>query len=225
MRVNFEDSATRLQLWGGARSEEPRPLYLGLSVALSEALRVSGLLPLHAAVAAHGDVAVAWLGPSGAGKSMTLLCASRAGWHAVAEDMCWLEPESLRVYGWDRGVRAWPDALDQFFPDLTDAAMMPDGKRFIPYHRLGADRARSCMLSHIAPLARDPEGRSRWESATAHETVKALWEATGLPLLDRSRNATARCVERLVRRVPAARLVWGDTELPLGDGGAGLADL
>jgi len=219
LHLSFDDVATRVELWGFERSEDRSSIYLGLSVALGEALRLSGLLPLHAAVAKRGDAAVAWLGPSGAGKSITLLLAARAGWHAVAEDLCWLEPESLRVYGWDHGIRVWPDALQQFFPDLTDAATMPDGKRFIPYHRIGALQPRSCTLSRVAILGGAAGGQSRWEPATARETVRALWEASGLPLLDSSRDAAARCVARLVRRLPAARLVRGDTELPLADAG------
>jgi len=220
IRVGFAAAATRIQLWGLERSEDPGQLYLGLSVALTEALRVSGLLPLHAAVASRGDAALAWLGPSGSGKSITLLFAQRAGWRAVAEDLCWIEPESLRACGWDHGIRVWPDALERFFPDLADAATMPDGKRFIPYHRIGALEPRSCTLSRVAILGRAAGGPSRWEPATAHETVRALWEASGLPLLDSSRHAAARCVARLVRRLPAARLVRGDSELPLADAGA-----
>jgi hypothetical protein len=218
LQARFEDGAARVDVWGFQEGEEPAELYLGLAVVLTEALRLSGLLPLHAAVAARGDAAVAWLGTSGTGKSLTLLFAQRAGWRAVAEDLCWLEPEGLGVYGWDRGIRVWPDALERFFPELSDAAAMPDGKRRISYRRLGDDRPRSGTLSAIALLGPPVAGPSRWEPARAREVVRALWEATGVPLLARSRDAAAKCVAELVRALPAARLVRGDTDLPLGDG-------
>ena len=226
VRAQFDDGAARIEVWGFQNGEElSGGPCLGLAVVVSEALRASGLLPLHAAVAARGDAAVAWLGESGTGKSLTLLFAHRAGWRAVAEDLCWLEPEGLGVYGWDRGIRAWPDALRRFFPELSDAAAMADGKRGISYQRLGVDRVRSGTLAAIALLGPPADGPSRWEPATSREAVRALWEATGVPLLDRSQDSAARCVARLVRALPAARLVRGDSDLPLGDGGLGAIGL
>jgi hypothetical protein len=214
LRLELRDGASRIELWGCDGGGDLAALYHGLYVSLSEALRASGLVPIHAAVAAQGDETVAWLGASGIGKSTTLLHAVEAGWRAIAEDLCWLEPGTLRVYGWDRGVRCWPETLDRFLPQLREAQSMADGKRLIPYDRLGADQPRTGILTRWAVLGRDAGGASRWEPATAREVVKSLWEATGVPLSEQSRDATASVVARL-SRLPVARLVLGNTPPPL----------
>jgi hypothetical protein len=210
LRLDLGERGARVGLWGLDDHRDPAPLYLGLQVVLSEALRASGLMPLHAAVAARADVAVAWLGGSGTGKSSTLLRAARAGWRAVAEDLSWLEPESRRVWGWDRGIRVWPETLERFFPEYADAPALPDGKRDIPYERLGGGPARSCTLTHLVLLRRD-EGTatSRREAVPARDTVRALWEAAGVPLSDAARQASGRAIARLSGLLPASRWVLG----------------
>lgn len=219
LRLDLGERAARVRLWGWDEPPYPAALYLGLQVVLSEAMRASGLMPLHAAVATRGDVAVAWLGTSGSGKSSTLLRAARAGWRPVAEDLSWFEPESLRVWGWDRGVRVWPETLERFFPEYADAPALPDGKRDIPYERLGADPERSCTLSHLALLERD-EGLadSRRTDVELRDTVRALWEATGVPLSDTGRQASGTAIARLSGLLPASRWVLG--RRPPADGDA-----
>jgi len=210
LRLDLGGRAARIRLWGLDEQPDPAPLYVGLQVVLTEAMRASGLMPLHAAIAARGAAAVAWLGTGGAGKSTTLLRAARAGWRPVAEDLSWLEPESLRVWGWDRGVRVWPDTIERFFPEYADAPALPDGKRDIPYDRLGADHARTCTLSRLALLHRDEESAasSRTE-VKPREVVRALWEATGVPLSDAAREAAGRAIAHLSRQLPASRWVLG----------------
>jgi hypothetical protein len=128
----------------------------------------------------------------------------------VAEDLSWLEPESLRVWGWDRTVRVWPDTLQRFFPEHGDAVALPDGKRGIPYEQLGADRARMCTLTRLALLERDEEvAVSSRTEAEPREVVRALWEATGVPLSDAAREAAGRAIARLSRALPASRWVLG----------------
>ena len=218
LRLELRDGASRIELWGWEGGGDLSALYHGLYVALSEALRASGLVPLHAAVASRGDETVAWLGASGIGKSTTLLYAVEAGWRAIAEDLCWLEPESLRMYGWDRGVRCWPETLERLFPQLREAQPTADGKLLIPYDRLGADQPCTGVLTRLALLSRNAAGPSLWEPASTREVVKALWEATGVPLAEPSRDATAAAVTRL-SRLPVARLVLGSAPPPL-DGAA-----
>src|SRR5690606_18106819 len=93
VRLTLEPEQARIHVWGtSARDAE---LFAALYIAICEALRVSGLLPLHAAVAAPPGGTVAWrppappstpgdpaaaapaamafLGGRGAGKSTTLL--------------------------------------------------------------------------------------------------------------------------------------------------------
>jgi len=128
----------------------------------------------------------------------------------VAEDLSWLEPESLRVWGWDRGVRVWPDTLERFFPEYADAPALPDGKRDIPYERLGAGPARSCTLSQVVLLQRDERvTASRRTGVEARDTVRALWEATGVPLSDAARQAAGKAIARLSGFLPASRWVLG----------------
>ena len=223
LRMELRGDGAAIELWGSERQADPVALHHGLYVALSEALRSSGLVPLHAAVAAPDDAAVAWLGASGIGKSTTLLHAVETGWRPVAEDLCWLEPATLRVYGWDRGVRCWPDTLERFFPLLRGAEPAPDGKRIIRYDRLGASSPRTGTLARLALLVRASEGPSRWEAATARDLVRSLWEATGVPLSDRSREVTADAVVRL-SRLPVSKLVLGNTPPPLGGSAEGWSD-
>ncbi len=220
LRLELRDGASRIELWGCDGGADVAALYHGLYVALSEALRASGLVPLHAAVAAAGAETIAWLGASGIGKSTTLLYAAGAGWRAIAEDLCWLDSGTLRVHGWDRGVRCWPETLERLFPQLKGARPAADGKLLIPYDRLGADQPRTAVLTRLALLSRDAAGPSRWEPASPREVVKWLWEATGVPLAERSREATAAAVSRL-SRLPVARLVLGSVPPPL-DWAAGI---
>jgi hypothetical protein len=219
LRLDLDRHAARIQLWGDEAGGEAT-LYHGLYVVMSEALRASGLVPLHAAVARRDDVTVAWLGASGIGKSTTLLHAVEAGWSPIAEDLCWLEPETLSVHGWDRGVRCWPETLDRFFPQLKGAEAAADGKRLVRYERLGGDagRPRTGTLTRLAVLGRDDAGPSRWERVGAREVVKVLWEATGVPLNDWTRELNAATVAQL-SRLPVARLVLGNTPPPVGAAG------
>ena len=220
--LELRDDGAAIDLWGPERPADGAALHHGLYVALSEALRASGLVPLHAAVASRGDDTVAWLGASGIGKSTTLLHAVEAGWRPIAEDLCWLEPDTLRVSGWDRGVRCWAETLERFFPLLRGAEPAPDGKRLIPYERLGARAPRRGTLTRIGLLERAAAGPSRWEAAAARDLVRSLWEATGVPLGDRSREVTTAAVARL-SRLPVGKLVLGNTP-PLAATADGAAD-
>lgn len=210
LRLEIGERGARIELWGWEAAGDGAARHHALYVALSEALRASGLVPLHAAVAARGGDVVAWLGRSGVGKSTTLLHAVNAGWRPVAEDLCWLEPGTLAAYGWDRGVRCWPETLRRFFPRLDGAQPAPDGKHLIAYDRLGASSPRVATLTRLALLDRVAGSATRWEAVTPRDSVKALWEATGVPLASHSRQVTAAAVERL-SRLPAARYVLGDT--------------
>ena len=211
VELEVQASGSRIYLWGWTDAAEPAPLYLALYLMMAEALRVSGLLPLHAAVAARDGEATAWLGVSGTGKSTTLLRAARGGWHPVAEDLVWLDPSAGMAYGWDRAVRVWPDTLRRFFPDL-DGSAGADGKLLIPYSALAGAAPRRARISRLAILARQPGVPSRWEPVAPHEVTRALWEATGVALSVPARDLASRAIAELVRRLPAARLVLGDDE-------------
>ena len=206
VRLELLEGGSRIGFWG---SEELGP---ALFVALYESIRASGLVPLHASVIARGGAATALMARSGTGKSSTLLQAMRAGWQPIAEDFAWLDPDSLRLYGWDRGVHLWPDARARFAPDLQGWTMGSDGKLFRPWDAPGARVAR---LATLALLVRDPASPSRWDELPPRDAVRALWEAVGVPLSARSRDEASRVIAALLKRVQTRRLVLGNTALPL----------
>ncbi|MFI5281249.1 MAG: hypothetical protein ACHQU1_12205 [Gemmatimonadales bacterium] len=197
--------------WGDAVE---RSLAIALQLALTEALRVSGLVPLHASVADGPRGATAFLGVSGTGKSTTLLHAAAQRARLIAEDLCWLDPASLTVFGWDRAVRVWPETLRRFFPDVSASAPTADGKVLVSYEALGASGARTARLKRLALLTRDEARRSGWEEVEPRAAVGALWEATGVPLSDGARHSVSLAAADLLRRLELGRLVLGEGPLP-----------
>lgn len=190
--ARFEEGEAEIRVWGGGA---PSPdLFAALYLAMNEALRASGLVPLHAAVVARGEEAVALVAPSGTGKSTTLLRLLEGGWAPLAEDLAWLDPATLEVYGWDRGIRLWPETIEHVLPHLAAAPWTtdPDGKRFLRYDALGVPRTAEARLTRLVRLERGGEGASQLEPLPAREAVRTLWEATGVPLLSTTRDALAR---------------------------------
>ncbi len=215
LRVGPRES--RVAVWGAERAEHHGVVLAGLFLALSEALRASGLVPLHGAVAVQDGEATLFAGRSGVGKSTTLVQAIRAGWEPLAEDFAWLDPDALVVYGWDRGLRLWPEARERFAPQLparlfrTDA----DGKLFLAYDRLARPPARRAPLGRLAVLERDPARASGWAPLEARSAVRAWWEAAGVPLHPGTRARLAGLIPGLLARTRASRLVLGAGPLPL----------
>jgi hypothetical protein len=206
-----ESQRMRINIWGKEWHREDPYHYLFL--ALTEALRNSGLLPLHAAVASHDGRISAFLGQSGAGKSTTLLRLTQTGWTGLAEDLSWLDPVTMRVFGWDRGVRLWPAAAGHFFNQIRVPGR--DGKTTIPYSELAMGEQRSGTLRRIALLVRDQSLAPRWEPADHHQAIKALWEATGLPLSAESRSEVSRGIEKVVKSVDFVQLRLGEIGAPI----------
>lgn len=215
LRVGAEES--RVDAWGAGREEGRGVVLPALFVALSEAFRASGLVPLHGAVAVRNGEATVFAGRSGVGKSTTLVRAIRAGWEPLAEDFAWLDPDTLSVYGWDRGLRLLPEARERFAPELaarlfrTDA----DGKLFLAYDHLERPPARTGVLRRLAVLERDGARGSAWAPLEAGGAVRAWWEAAGVPLHPGTRARLAAVIADLLSRTEAARLVLGTGPLPL----------
>jgi hypothetical protein len=214
LHMSIGPSITRIAVWGMDRwSAGAERFYSSLHAMLLEAVRAEGFMPLHAAAASLDGAVKIWLGPSGGGKSTTLLHAARAGWTPIAEDLCWLDPQSLMLYGWDRSVRVWPDTLERYFPDLIPVSVAElDGKRSVPYREVGSG-ARSGRLARIAILAHDREGSSGTEVISSADAVRALWEATGVPLSPSTTVRMARDISRLVKTSCITRAVLGDPPL------------
>jgi hypothetical protein len=188
-----------------------------LFLAIGHALCASGLVCLHAAAVARDGRTLALLGRTGTGKSSTLVQAVRAGWTPLAEDTIWLDPATLRFYGWDRGVHLWPEARERFAPELVDREWEVDsrGKLMIPYEALGAPAAREGVLTGIVLLERDGTRPSAWEDLAPRDAVRAIWEAVGVPLYEEDRPPLERWTSAAVSRLELRRLRLGSSPLPL----------
>ena len=247
VRLRIGEAESHIAVWGVASGKDSGATFAALFVSVAESLRASGLLPLHAAVAVHGGRATALSGPSGVGKSTTLWRLMCSGWAPLAEDFAWLDPATRLVYGWDRGLRLWPETRERFVPEVPveDFRTDADGKLFLAYERLPLPHSvvRSGTLARLAVLARGAESGADSGSeggsesgveggATGHasgpltalaplsrpEAVRAWWETIGLPLSPAMRDRVAMEIATLVQRVDAVRLPLGPGPLPLRDG-------
>lgn len=193
-------------------------VFPALYVAVSEALRASGLLPLHVAVVVRDGVATALAAPSGTGKTTTLVRLLGRGWSPLAEDLSWLDPGTGMLYGWDRGLRLWSDGLARLGPELAVARWSTDtdGKRFLEWAALGVPRVPSARLARVVLLQRDAVRPTGLERLSPREAVRVLWEATGVPLSADARAMVNGSVTRLLRELEFHRLWLGpDSEAGL----------
>lgn len=204
--ITFRASAMRV---GEATS--PRDFFPALYVAVSETLRASGLVPLHAAVVVRDGRATVLAAPSGTGKTTTLLRLLAHGWRPLAEDLSWLDPATGTLHGWDRGLRLWQDGLDRLGPELARLpwATDPDGKRFLSWDALGAGRVPRAKLARFALLERDAARPTSLQPLPPHDAMRTLWEATGIPLTPEARAVVGGCIANLVRRLDLLRLRLG----------------
>jgi hypothetical protein len=217
--VSGEDHTVRVTVNGTRASLEvySRELRGGgaLMVAMLEALRASGLIPLHAAMADRDGRATAFLGASGRGKTTSLITAMANGYAPVCEDFALLEPDSLQVYGLDRGLRLLPDTLERLrthYPRVEPESFVR-GKHFVPYERI-AERLWTSTLTRLWLLERT-DADTRLEPLGASERVMALFTASGVPLLETGREITRRHFARLPGELEMARLRLGTTPIPL----------
>lgn len=215
VQLRLNGNYSEIRVWGAAADETV--VFPALFLAMGESLRASGLIPLHASVAVRGGEATAFAGRSGVGKSTTLWRAIRAGWAPLAEDFAWLDPADLTVYGWDRGLRLWPETRERFAPEvpLSRFRADADGKLFLPYEHLTSPPERGAKLSRVAVLARDAERTTVRAPLAPRDAVRAWWEAVGVPLSGAARDRLARQIPLLLGRVETCRLLLGAGPLPL----------
>ncbi len=212
MRFTFDRGISNLEWWG---MEIP---FNALFIGICEGLRLSGLVSLHASIAAKNGLATAFLGPSGRGKTTTLLRASIAGWQIVAEDFSWLMPETMDLYGFDRGLRLLPDTANIFKQHHQDIELleMIAGKYVVPYEQLGVQR-QAVKLERLAVLERNPDEISSWKALPKREGALALWEANGVPFTPDAQNFISSVIPKLLATLKLETLVLGAGELPLGN--------
>ncbi|WP_157469000.1 hypothetical protein [Deinococcus murrayi] len=174
---------------GGAASEA------AWTLALAEAHRAGGWLALHAALLGDGDGGrgVALSGPSGTGKSTAALRWAAAGGAVVAEDQVWIWPQAGRAVGADRWLRAHEAGVRRFAPGWLARAEGHDahGKLRLPLPQPGREVTLTGLL--VFGLPDPPSGPER---------VRALWEATGVPLSALGRARGGAGVAALLPRLP-----------------------
>lgn len=210
IQLEFDGSGVELTLFG---AEASLPVCLGL--ALIEAIRASGLLPMHAAITLHDGVALALTGTSGTGKTTTLMQALKHGYTPVSEDFAWLNPQSMRVHSVDRGLHCLPDTLAralEYFPHIEPIQANPR-KQFIAFAQIAA-QTWECGLHAIWKLERQPELPSAVMPISPAERVMTLFETTGLPLTLLTRAQAATVIPRLAQQLEIAKLRIGNTPLP-----------
>lgn len=216
VRLEVEDAGSRIAVWGASKAASLSAIFAALFVSIGESLRASGLLPLHGAVVVDHRGATALVGRSGVGKSTTLWRAIQIGWAPLAEDFAWLDPVTLTVYGWDRGLRLTTDSRARFAPDspLDRFRTDDDGKLFLSYDQVGGVAARSATLTRVVVLERDAASNGD-AGLSASEMVRAWWEAVGVPLSPVVVGRVSGAIASLVRRVPTQRLHLDDGPLAL----------
>lgn len=214
-RLRLDPAAASILAWDAAGDWASLEPATALGTLLVEALRGSGLVPLHAAVLARDGAGLALLGPSGAGKSTTLLRAARAGWRPVCEDLAWLDPASLQLARGDRGVRLWPDARDRYTPWLAPLPWRPepDGKILLPWDELG-HTDRITRLASVALLGSPTSHSDSDQPVARREIALALWEAAWQPLAPAHQQALGAQLASVATRIGAERLPLG--QLPRG---------
>ncbi|GAA5532719.1 hypothetical protein [Deinococcus aluminii] len=163
-------------------------------LAFVEAHRAGGWLPLHAAVLTRRGLerAVAVTGASGAGKSTAALRLAGAGLTILAEDQAWVQPASGLTLGLDTHLRAFEDSVRRFAPQWLGQAAGRDahGKLQLPLTAAGGRATLDTLL--VFGLPPQPGAAQR---------VRAVWEATGVPLTPSGRRLAAAGVEALLPRL------------------------
>jgi hypothetical protein len=183
-------------------------------LAIAEGLRASGLISLHASIAARVGQALAFLGPSGRGKTTTLLRSLEAGFVPVCEDFAWCDPGTLEVFGFDRGLRLLPDTAKLFEAHfgITPSIWQVD-KWFVPYSSLKVER-RVVNLKTIALLERNPEQATGFGLLSKREAALAFWEASGMPLSRPVQDRVSQRIAGMVSRLEVRRLRLGQGAIP-----------
>ena len=200
--------------WGGPpRADRATSTLLALHVAMCEALRARGLVPLHAAVIARDGRATALVGHAGVGKSSTLIAAMEAGWAPIAEDFAWFDPVTRQVFAWsgERGIRLPADGLRRLPSSWSSAPWREErgGKLLLAYNQIPLPRLDSAKLTRIALIDRDASNATKLEPLSARDAARALWESAGVPLCRLNREVFARRVPPLISDLEWTRLTLG----------------
>jgi hypothetical protein len=209
-------SGVRLQLRVDSASIElyglPFTGWIALESAVGEAIAVSGLLRLHAsAMYKHGRT-ILFMGPSGRGKSTTLVRGLEAGYSAVAEDACWLDPIELRLFGFDRGLRMLPDTAELLKTAFPEAIGRPSrgGKTEFAFDQVGGN-VDDVVLTDLVLLRRESSTETAWSELEKSHAVLSLYESIGIPHTGRAREFVSTALSGIVEGTTCRQLMLGST--------------
>ena len=186
--------------------------WVALESAVGEAIAVSGLLRLHASAMHKNGQTIVFLGPSGRGKSTTLVRGLQAGYSAVAEDGCWLDPIELRLFGFDRGLRMLPDTAELLMAAFPEAVGRParGGKTEFGFDQVGGN-VDDVVLTDLVLLRRDSSIETAWSELQKNHAVLSLYESIGIPHTERAREFVSRALSGIVQRTTCRQLLLGST--------------
>lgn len=205
-QINILENLIKIETWGF--DSQNRSAGTALFTALIEAMTVSGLVHIHACVAKNPQgQTFAFTAPSGTGKSTTLLSLIKAGWTPVAEDFSWIDPDSLGVFGWDRGISLLEDSKEKLLewkPNLP-YKVLETQKYFFEYQHFGGSN--DGTFASIVELSRDSSIPSSSKILSKLQTGLLLWQAASVPLSKKAQEV----VSGLVSRVSTASLGAGVT--------------
>jgi len=135
-QVNFEMDSEGSHIratWPRSRIEDVTTLLLGQ--VLGCALRLRGILCLHACVVAIGPQAIAIVGETGAGKSTTAAALADRGYSIMSDDIAVLKdcPERFLVQPGYPRLRLWPQSINALYGSEVDLARIfrSSEKRFL----------------------------------------------------------------------------------------------
>lgn len=183
---------------------------------LCEAMRSSGLIPLHTSVVVRDGQATAFLGPSGMGKTTTMLQFVARGWQPLCEDFAWLEPELLMLFSWDRKLHLLPDTLeklDKLFPGIQVEPF--NGRKYPLKLEALSPRVWSGQLAALVLLKRDRTQESGWMSLESIQSLIGVYDASGLPRFKEFQQPFADTVAKLLSQIELKAMMLGKGDLPL----------
>ena len=217
VQLRIDTDEVWIDVWRVDGEETNALVENALFLALCEALRSTGLTPLHASIIARDGEAIALTGPSGAGKSTCLLRALDYGWQPIAEDFAWLDVEAGNVYGWDRGIRLTPEGVGNVPVHWRSRPWQAaeDGKLFLSYESFAPAKPSAARLTRLALVQNEPGDESAWAPLKLRDRVRVLCEAAGVPICPVNRQDFASRVPSLLARIDVSRLIVGSSALPL----------
>ena len=204
--------------WEDTLTEDVISLLLGAVIAC--ALRIRGLLCLHASVVRVGVQAIAILGEKGMGKSTTAAALAQRGHPIQADDIAALEAHDQ---GWfaqsgEPRLRLWPSSLEALATtDMTSMPILSVGEKRALQLDCANDGDPWQFHTSALPLARiyvlEPRRPELTQTAIAPlvptEALMALLShvsAKKLPLDPALRASELERLSRLVMQVPVLRI-------------------